>query len=191
MAGGSWPNTRSTLWRQREGYSRIQSVCRHRVWGRCPRVGDRKHAQLIDAMRDHHWRDPDPMTLRRGRREHPFGTMNAWMCATHFPTRHLTRVKTEMALKVMGCDITRMVALIGIGRLIEATPADRTGSTRQLSQTHLLAQPQDQARTSVREFPHHLDRGQIQPPSTTNACLEHIRLSSAASHRAIRAMSGG
>ena len=32
---------------------------------------------------------------------------------------------------------------------------------------------------------------QIQPPSTTNVCFEHIRLSSAASHNAIRAMSGG
>ena len=42
--------------------------------------------------------DPDPMTLRRCTVEHPFGTIKAWMGHTHFLTRRLKNVGTEMTL---------------------------------------------------------------------------------------------
>jgi len=73
-------------------------------------------------MRDRLRRDPVPMTLRRSTVEHPFGTIKAWMGATHFLTRRLRGVRTEMALNVLAYNIRRMVALIGIRRLIEAIP---------------------------------------------------------------------
>ena len=73
-------------------------------------------------MCDRQKRDPDPMTLRRCTVEHPFGTIKAWMGATHFLTRRLKNVRTEMALNVLAYNIKRMVALIGIRRLMAAIP---------------------------------------------------------------------
>ncbi|MFV0644773.1 MAG: IS5/IS1182 family transposase, partial [Sphingomonadaceae bacterium] len=55
--------------------------------------------------------------------EHPFGTIKAWMGATHFLTRRLRNVRTEMALNVLAYNIKRAIALIGIRRLMEALPA--------------------------------------------------------------------
>ena len=60
------------------------------------------------------------MTVRRSTVEHPFGTIKAWMGATHFLTRRLPNVKTEMALNVLAYNIKRMVALIGIRNFLAA-----------------------------------------------------------------------
>ncbi|OJY33283.1 MAG: hypothetical protein BGP11_20510 [Rhodobacterales bacterium 65-51] len=60
------------------------------------------------------------MTVRSGTVEHPFGTIKAWMGATHFLTRRLRNVRTEMALNVLAYNIKRMVALIGIRGLMAA-----------------------------------------------------------------------
>jgi hypothetical protein len=40
------------------------------------------------------------MTMRRSTVEHPFGTIKCWMGATHFLTKRLPKVATEMALNV-------------------------------------------------------------------------------------------
>lgn len=64
----------------------------------------------------------DPMTLRRCTVEHTFGTIKAWMGATHFLMRRLKNVRTEMALNVLAYKIKRMIALIGIRRLMQAIP---------------------------------------------------------------------
>ena len=45
-------------------------------------------------------RTPEAMRVRRQTVEHPFGTLKAWMGATHFLTRTLPRVRTEMSLHV-------------------------------------------------------------------------------------------
>ena len=44
---------------------------------------------------------PEMMRIRRQTVEHPFGTIKAWMGATHFLTRTLGRVSTEMSLHVL------------------------------------------------------------------------------------------
>ena len=44
---------------------------------------------------------PEAMTIRRQTVEHPFGTLKAWMGSTHFLTRTLEKVKTEMSLQVL------------------------------------------------------------------------------------------
>ena len=41
-------------------------------------------------------REAEKMRLRRQTAEHPFGTIKAWMGATHFLTKTLGRVSTEM-----------------------------------------------------------------------------------------------
>ena len=52
--------------------------------------------------------------------EHPFGTIKAWMGATHFLMRTLPKVSTEMALHVLAYNIKRAISILGTLNLIEA-----------------------------------------------------------------------
>jgi hypothetical protein len=58
--------------------------------------------------------------VRRQTVEHPFGTLKAWMGATHFLTRTLAKVRTEMSLHVLAYNLKRMVTIFGVGPLIAA-----------------------------------------------------------------------
>jgi hypothetical protein len=60
-----------------------------------------KHEAVLEAMQERLDRQPDAMKLRRQTVEHPFGTLKAWMGATHFLTKRLRRVSTEMSLHVL------------------------------------------------------------------------------------------
>ena len=82
-----------------------------------------KHDDVLDAMQRRLERMPKAMTIRRRTVEHPFGTIKAWMGATHFLTRTLPKVKTEMSLQVLAYNLKRMMALLGVGPLIEAIAA--------------------------------------------------------------------
>ncbi|MCL4068154.1 IS1182 family transposase [Pseudomonas sp. GX19020] len=81
------------------------------------------HEHLIDAAPTRLISPSEPMTVRRSTVEHPFGTIKAWMGTTHFLTRRLRNVKTEIALNVLAYNIKRMVALIGIRGLMAAVKA--------------------------------------------------------------------
>ncbi len=81
------------------------------------------HEHLIEAARARLIGSAEPMTVRRGTVEHPFGTIKAWMGTAHFLTRKLRNVKTEIALNVLAYNIKRMVALIGIRGLMAAVTA--------------------------------------------------------------------
>ena len=73
--------------------------------------------ETVQARLDHH---PEKMTIRRQTAEHPFGTIKCWMGATHFLTKRLPKVATEMALNVLAYNIKRVMALIGVAGLLEA-----------------------------------------------------------------------
>ena len=60
------------------------------------------------------------MRLRRQTVEHPFGTLQAWMGYTHFLTKTLPRVRTEMSLHVLAYNLKRLIAIIGAKPLIAA-----------------------------------------------------------------------
>lgn len=79
-----------------------------------------KHDGVLDAMQVRLERMPDAMKIRRRTVEHPFGTIKSWMGATHFLTKTLTNVKTEMSLQVLAYNIKRMIAIFGVGLLIRA-----------------------------------------------------------------------
>jgi hypothetical protein len=66
---------------------------------------------------------PETMRVRRQTVEHPFGTLKAWMGATHFLTRTLPRVRTEMSLHVLAYNLKRMLAILGIQPLMAALRA--------------------------------------------------------------------
>ena len=63
---------------------------------------------------------PGAMRQRRETAEHPFGTLKAWMGATHFKMKTLKHVATEMALHVLAYNIKRVIAILGAPKLIEA-----------------------------------------------------------------------
>ena len=63
------------------------------------------------------------MRIRRATVEHPFGTLKAWMGATHFRTRTLANVKTEMSLHVLAYNLKRVIAILGAMPLMEAMRA--------------------------------------------------------------------
>jgi hypothetical protein len=66
---------------------------------------------------------PQAMRVRRETVEHPFGTMKARMGATHFLTKMLPKVATEMALSVLAYNLTRVMNIVGTRALIAAIEA--------------------------------------------------------------------
>jgi hypothetical protein len=52
--------------------------------------------------------------------EHPFGTIKDRMGATHFLTRRLKQVSTEMSLHVLAYNLKRVMKIMGIRPLIAA-----------------------------------------------------------------------
>jgi hypothetical protein len=81
------------------------------------------HEGVLDAMQARLDRMPDAMGVRRQTVEHPFGTIKAWMGSTHFLTRTLKRVSTEMSLHVLAYNIKRVIAIIGVEPLLQAIRA--------------------------------------------------------------------
>jgi transposase len=73
---------------------------------------------VLDRMQDRLDRMPEAMDVRRQTAEHPFGTLKAWMGATHFLTRTLDKVRTEMSLLVLAYNLKRMITIFGVGPLI-------------------------------------------------------------------------
>lgn len=63
------------------------------------------------------------MTLRRCTVEHRFGTVKAWIGHTHFLTRRLKNVRTEIGPNVLAYNIMRKGSLIGLRRLLGAIAA--------------------------------------------------------------------
>ena len=66
---------------------------------------------------------PEMMRIRRQTVEHPFGTIKAWMGATHFLTRTIERVSTEMSLHVLAYNMKRVIKLLGSETLMKAMRA--------------------------------------------------------------------
>jgi transposase len=87
------------------------------------RVSRWEHEAVMEAMQERLDRKPDAMRIRRATVEHAFGTLKAWMGATHFKTRTLEKVRTEMSLHVLAYNLKRMIAIMGVGPLIQAMQA--------------------------------------------------------------------
>jgi transposase len=82
-----------------------------------------EHQDVLDALQVRLDRDPTSMRIRRSTVEHPFGTIKAWMGATHFLTKGLERVKTEMSLHVLAYNLKRLIALLGTAAVMKAVMA--------------------------------------------------------------------
>lgn len=78
---------------------------------------------IVDAMLTRLNNLPEAMSTRRATVEHPFGTIKSWMGATHFLTKRLKNVKTEMSLSVLAYNIRRMISMFGTKELIRVIQA--------------------------------------------------------------------
>jgi transposase len=91
--------------------------------GRERRIRRWEHEGVLEAMQKRLDQVPQAMALRRRTVEHPFGTIKAWMGATHFLTRTLKRVSTEMSLQVLAYNMKRVIAILGVGPFLQAMSA--------------------------------------------------------------------
>ena len=107
----------------------------HKYWSsacpRCPirqqcttsqnrRLSRWEHEEVIEALARRLDREPDRMRVRRTTSEPPYGTLKAWMGATHFQMRTLPRVSTEMSLHVLAYNLRRVINILGAKPLIAA-----------------------------------------------------------------------
>jgi transposase len=105
----------------------------HRYWPsacpRCPiksrctpsdyrRIARWEHEQVLDDMQHRLDRTPQASRLRRQTVEHPFGTLKAWMGSTHFLTKTLPAVRTEMSLQVLAYNLKRALNIFGAQLLV-------------------------------------------------------------------------
>jgi hypothetical protein len=113
-------------------------MTQHKYWSsacpRCPlkaqcttsdyrRIARWEHEAVLEAMQERLDRQPDAMKLRRQTVEHPFGTLKAWMGATHLLTKRLPRVRTEMSLHVLAYNLKRVMQIMGMVPLMQAMSA--------------------------------------------------------------------
>jgi transposase len=79
-----------------------------------------EHEPILEAMQRRLDRKPEAMTLRRRTIEHVFGTLKHWMGSTHFLTRGLQHVGTEMSLQVLAYNFKRVIKLLGMPKTLQA-----------------------------------------------------------------------
>ena len=84
------------------------------------RISRWEHEPVVEAVQKRLDKRPDAMTVRRRTVEHVFGTLKHWMGSTHFLTRGLPSVATEMSLQVLAYNLKRVMSILGIARTMKA-----------------------------------------------------------------------
>jgi transposase len=112
-----------------------KELTQHRYWSSaCPtcamkarcttgtnrRITRWEHEDVIERMQVRLDRQPAMMRVRRETVEHPFGTLKHWMGSTHFLTKTLPRVSTEMSLHVLAYNLKRVMQILGVEGLMTA-----------------------------------------------------------------------
>ena len=124
------PAGQHAIWR----YSTVEHEMKiHRYWSsacpKCPiksqcttgehrRITRWQHEDVLERMQKRLLKRTDMALVRRRTVEHPFGTLKAWMGATHFLMKTLPKVRTEMSLHVLAYNIKRMINIMGVQTLI-------------------------------------------------------------------------
>ena len=98
----------------------VKSKC---TTGKERRVRRWEHEAILDRVQKRLDDDPGKIPLRSKTVEHPFGTIKAWMGATHFKMKTMKHVATEMALHVLAYNMMRVTAILGVPGLLKAMTA--------------------------------------------------------------------
>jgi transposase len=107
-------------WSSACGGCAVKSQCTN---GKERRIRRWEHEHVVEAMQARLDRMPDAMRVRRRTVEHVFGTLKDWMGRSHFKTRTLEKVGTEMSLHVLAYNLKRVLAVLGTRELIAAIRA--------------------------------------------------------------------
>ncbi|MCK1287278.1 transposase [Bradyrhizobium sp. 44] len=81
------------------------------------------HEDVLERAQARLDKNPNAMRTRRETVEHPFGTLKMRMGATRFLCVTLPKVATEMALCVLGYNLTRVLNIVGMKPLLAAVRA--------------------------------------------------------------------
>ncbi|NOG32486.1 IS1182 family transposase [Halomonas sp. TBZ9] len=109
-----------TYWSSACGSCAMKEKC---TTGKQRRIRRWEHEGVLEAVQSRLDWNPEMMRLRRQTVEHPFGTLKAWMGATHFTTKRLKNVSTEMSLHVLAYNLTRVIKILGVNELMKAARA--------------------------------------------------------------------
>jgi len=126
------PAGQALIWR----FSSVENgLTNHRYWSsnckecllkaKCTPSQERRvtrweHQDVLDDMQTRLDQNPDAMRIRRSSVEHPYGTIKSWMGATHFLSKGLERVQTEMSLHVLAYNFRRLMAILGKSGMLAA-----------------------------------------------------------------------
>ena len=88
--------------------------------GKNRRVSRWIHEEVVERAEARLAAKPNAMQIRRATAEHPYGTLKGWMGSTHFLTKTLDHVSTEMSLHMLAHNMKRVINLIGTKQLLEA-----------------------------------------------------------------------
>jgi len=91
--------------------------------GKYRRIARWEHEDILDVVQQRLEGAPEAMKLRRQTVEHVFGTLKAWMGSSHFLTKTLPRVRTEMSLQILAYNLKRTIKILGAGPLMAAMKA--------------------------------------------------------------------
>ena len=75
-----------------------------------------EHEEILERLHARLEKRPKQMTVRGRTVEHVFGTMKHWMGSTHFLTRGLANVSTEMSLQVLAYNLKRVLSILGMSK---------------------------------------------------------------------------
>jgi hypothetical protein len=109
--------TTHSYWTDVCGSCSLKSKC---TTGKERRVRRWEHEDVLERMQARLDRKPQQMTVRRRTIEHVFGTLKHWMGSTHFLTKRLENVSTEMSLHVLAYNFKRVIAVLGMPRTMKA-----------------------------------------------------------------------
>ena len=79
-----------------------------------------EHEAVMDKVQQRLDRMPEAMTVRKSTIEHVFGTLKHWMGWTHFLTRGMHNVATEMSLSVLTYNLKRVIRILGFAKTMKA-----------------------------------------------------------------------
>jgi len=110
---------------RRDNGASIRKVCARFIstTGDYRRITRWEHEEVLDLMQRRLERTPNASRWRRQTVEHTFGTIKALMGSTHFLMKTLPRVRTEMSLHVLACNIKRAMNIRGVLPLMQAMTA--------------------------------------------------------------------
>jgi transposase len=112
--------TMHRYWSSNCGGCALKGQCTPGTERRVTRWEHEEVLEQVQARLDHF---PEAMRIRRSTVEHPFGTIKQWMGASHFLTKTLKRVSTEMSLHVLAYNMKRVMNIVTMASLIKAIRA--------------------------------------------------------------------